>query len=90
MVKGVNKSIIEINDTGNDVFEKIVLYVRPQYSMLNNKELNREAKIIMQNYSFDEYDLDYKENKLSNKKFLFVLSGVMLLIAVTAVLFLIF
>ena len=32
MVKGVNKTIIEIKETGNEYFEKIILYVSPKYS----------------------------------------------------------
>lgn len=92
MVKGVNKTIIEINNTGNDVFEKVVLYVKPQYSMLNNKELNKEAKVILKSYCFDDddFDYDYAERKPANKRFLFILSGVMLLIAVTALMLVIF
>jgi len=29
MVKGVNKNVIEICDTGNDYFERAILFVRP-------------------------------------------------------------
>jgi len=29
MVKGVNKNVIEICDTGNDYFERVILFVRP-------------------------------------------------------------
>ena len=34
MVKGVSKTIIEVNDTGSRLFEKIVLYVTPEFSKL--------------------------------------------------------
>lgn len=30
MIKGVNKNVIEISDTGNDLFERAILFVRPQ------------------------------------------------------------
>lgn len=30
MLKGVNKNVIEISDTGNDFFERAILFVRPQ------------------------------------------------------------
>ncbi len=43
MVKGVNKTIIEINDTGNELFEKIILYVSPKYSNLNPLKLKAAA-----------------------------------------------
>lgn len=43
MVKGVNRTVIEVNDTGSKVFEKIVLYVSPQYGNLSAKALKRAA-----------------------------------------------
>lgn len=43
MVKGVNKTVIVVNDTGNEMFEKIVFYVTPKYSKINLKELNKAA-----------------------------------------------
>lgn len=41
MVKGVNKTVIEINNTGSRVFEKIVFYVTPQYGNLSPKRLQK-------------------------------------------------
>lgn len=41
MVKGVNKTIIEVNETGSKLFEKIVFYVTPQYGNLSPKHLRR-------------------------------------------------
>ena len=35
MVKGVSKRIIEVNNTGNKFFEKIVIYVTPEYGNLS-------------------------------------------------------
>ncbi len=43
MVKGVNKSVIEINDTGSEIFERIVFYVAPEYGNINPKNLYKEA-----------------------------------------------
>ena len=43
MVKGVNKSVIEICDTGNKHFSKIILYIAPEYSELSSKKLTKEA-----------------------------------------------
>ena len=43
MVKGVNKTVIVVNDTGNEMFEKIVFYITPKYSKINLKELNKAA-----------------------------------------------
>lgn len=43
MVKGVNKTVIEVNNTGSRYFEKIVFYVTPQYGNLSAKQLKRAA-----------------------------------------------
>ena len=44
MVKGVNKQIIEINDTGNKYFEKVLLFVAPGKKDLPNELLQKRAK----------------------------------------------
>lgn len=44
MVKGVNKTVIEVNNTGSKIFEKIVFYVTPQYGNLTAKQLRRAAR----------------------------------------------
>lgn len=44
MVKGVNKTIIEVNNTGSKVFDRIVFYVSPACSNLSTKNLNRAVK----------------------------------------------
>lgn len=49
MVKGVNKTIIEVNNTGSKVFDRIVFYVSPSCGNLSAKNLNRAIK----NFTFD-------------------------------------
>lgn len=44
MVKGVNKTVIEVNDTGSKVFDKIVFYVSPTCGGLSSKTLNRAIR----------------------------------------------
>ena len=50
MVKGVSKTIIEVNNTGSKLFEKIVFYVTPEYGNLNAKQLKRAAANFSFNY----------------------------------------
>ena len=50
MVKGVNKTVIEVNNTGSRLFEKIVFYVTPEYSNLSAKQLKRAAGNFSFNY----------------------------------------
>ena len=53
MVKGVNKTIIEVNNTGNKFFEKIVFYVTPEYGNSSPKQLRRAAEGFICNYAED-------------------------------------
>ena len=50
MVKGVNKTIIEVNNTGSRYFEKIVFYVTPQYGNLSAKQLKKAATTFSFNF----------------------------------------
>ena len=88
MVKGVNKKVIEINDTGNEVFEKVVLYINPEYSVLSNKELKREAEVILKNYSME--DFDYKRENIGSKRLVLFLFCSVLVAAAASVLAIIF
>ena len=44
MVRGVNKSVIEINCTDNGYFERAILFVNPEYSYLSSKRITAEAE----------------------------------------------
>lgn len=43
MIKGVNKQIVEINDTQNEYIEKAILILNPQKSRLPRQELEEKA-----------------------------------------------
>lgn len=52
MIKGVNRQIIEISETGNAYFERALLVVRPQCSD-NTARLHEEAnKLLMSSGSY--------------------------------------
>lgn len=70
MVKGVNKNIIEVNDTNNEFFEKIVFYLSPKYTDLDvkskEKAFNEVKKVFLeQNYT---EKIKSKKIKFFNKK----------------------
>ena len=50
MVKGVNKTVIEVNNTDNKYFEKIVFYVTPEYGNLSAKQLRSAAEKFCYNF----------------------------------------
>lgn len=74
MVKGVSKTIIEVNNTGSKLFEKIVFYVTPEYGNLNAKQLKRAAA----NFSFN-YDsiikCDPLRKRFKRKKIIKIVSA---------------
>lgn len=43
MIKGVNRQVLEIHDTGTKYFEKALFFVKPEYSALSEKRLNEKA-----------------------------------------------
>lgn len=85
MVKGVSKTIIEVNNTGSRYFEKIVFYVTPQYGNLNAKQLKRAASSFSFNFdnSLNTSPLRKRHKRRKTIKILGVL-GVALISLVTA------
>ncbi len=43
MIKGINKQVIEISNTGNPYYEKAWLIVNPEFSHLHQNMLEKEA-----------------------------------------------
>lgn len=62
MVKGVSKTVIEVNNTGSKLFEKIVFYVTPEYSNLSAKQLKKAAS----SFSFN-FDSPIPKNSLRRR-----------------------
>lgn len=86
MVKGVSKTIIEVNNTGSKLFEKIVFYVTPEYGHLSAKQLKKAAGSFSFNY--EDYTLPkkgvrkrYKQKRLVR---VILIMGAVLVGAVTA------
>ncbi len=44
MIKGVNRQIIEVTQTGSDYFERAWLVVKPEYESLNDMTGDKEAE----------------------------------------------
>ena len=56
MVKGTSRTVIEINDTGNKMIERIVLFVKPEYGNFNVSKLKKEANIISDSFIWEKAD----------------------------------
>ena len=55
MVKGVSKRIIEINNSGNKFFEKIVIYVTPEYCNLSPSQLKKATESLVLGFKETPY-----------------------------------
>ncbi len=47
MIKGINHSIIEVNDTGSDYYERAILIIRPEYASVQRTILEKEARAML-------------------------------------------
>lgn len=47
MIKGVNRCIIEITETGNTYYERALLFLKPEYASVQREVLEREAKRLL-------------------------------------------
>ena len=47
MIKGINRQIIEVSDTGNTYYERVWLIVKPQYTHIHSALLEKEAKKVL-------------------------------------------
>ena len=94
MVKGVNKKIIEINNTENEFFEKIILYVSPKAGAPNSAKVKRAASELVSNLSGDSIKTtrlrEILEQKRRQKKrvIIFSLCAVALLAVATLIILL--
>ena len=66
MVRGVNRSVIEVNDTGNKYFERVLFFVNPEYSCSSEGKLQKAANDYIKNA--DAHALRRKDKKKSGKK----------------------
>ncbi len=44
MIKGVNKQVLEINETQNGFFEKAIFFVKPEYCGMSEGRLKESAQ----------------------------------------------
>ncbi len=83
MVKGVNKTVIEVNNTGSRYFEKIVFYVTPQYGNLSAKQLKKAASTFSFNFdnSMQRKPLRTLQKRKKIKTIIFSIMGLLLVLA---------
>jgi hypothetical protein len=77
MIKGVNKKIIEINNPDSLYFEKAVLYIRPNVSILPEAISQKEAQRLL----YALLPSKKRKRKLSKNK-TYILTGVIILLII--------
>lgn len=48
MIKGINRQVVEVKDTGNECFEKILFFVKPEYAGLSEGKIRERAGLAAQ------------------------------------------
>lgn len=86
MVKGVSKTIIEVNNTGSRLFEKIVFYVTPEYGTLSAKQLKRAAAEFSFNYDSTLSDKTALRKRCKTKKKIKIFLGISAILLVSGIL----
>ena len=46
MIKGINRQVIEINETGGEYFEKVMFFVKPECVSISEGKLRERANAI--------------------------------------------
>ena len=46
MIKGVNRQVVEVRETGCDYFERIIFFVKPEYVSLSEGKIRERASLI--------------------------------------------
>ena len=46
MIKGVNRQVVEVQETDSDYFEKIMFFVKPEYASLSEGTIRERAGMI--------------------------------------------
>ncbi len=78
MIKGINKHVIEILETGNMYYEKALFFVKPEYANVEREILIKEAKKVLKN--IDATSAIKKRKKTTLREFYFV--GIIILILI--------
>ncbi len=51
MIKGVNRQVVEVAETGSDYFERALFFVNPKYYGITDSKLRERAQVLVGNAS---------------------------------------
>ena len=49
MIRGINRQVVEVKETGSEYFEKIMFFVKPEYASVNEGKIRERASLIAGN-----------------------------------------
>ncbi len=49
MIRGINRQVVEVKETGSEYFEKIMFFVKPEYAALSEGKIRERASLIAGN-----------------------------------------
>lgn len=84
MIKGINKRIIEVNDTGSDYFEKVLFIVKDNKADLRNLHLeaDRVVNAYFPNNSIFLKD-GYLRKRMRKRKFLTLFASILSVVVIS-------
>ncbi len=89
MVKGVNKTVIEINDTGNKYFERVVFFVNPDYAFMSQNKLENKAfEYVNATTEYNNFKSIKKKKRTKIRKKLFYLVFAMIMLCAVTIMIL--
>ena len=47
MIKGINHTMIEVHETGNEYYERAILIIKPEYASVQRTILEEEARRML-------------------------------------------
>lgn len=46
MIKGINRQVVEVKDTGSECFERILFFVKPEYAGVSEGKIRERAGLV--------------------------------------------
>lgn len=88
MIKGVNRQVVDVQETGSEYFERVIFFVKPEYSGISEGKLREKAQTVIKKTGAPPIKAPEKQERIPPliKLFLAAASGA----GITAIINLIF
>lgn len=63
-MKGINKMIVEINNTDSEYFEKAILFIKPQKQEVRTGEITKNADALLKAVAEGKAKKEQKQEKI--------------------------